>query len=162
MPGELFVHRSIANLVSADDASVMSALQYALEVLKVEHVIVCGHEACGGVRASLLPPEGDESAADNYLARHIRPLRDLYRRRSNEVNQGIADSSLEDALMARTNRLVALNVSAQVHAMATMPLVRGAWQRGQLLTLHGWVYGLSVGRLRPLLTIDAEAVARAA
>ncbi|HET9646348.1 MAG TPA: carbonic anhydrase, partial [Burkholderiaceae bacterium] len=71
VPGELFVHRSIANLVSADDASVMSALQYALQVLKVEHVIVCGHEACGGVRASLLPPTGDESAADNYLARHI-------------------------------------------------------------------------------------------
>ncbi|HET9642445.1 MAG TPA: carbonic anhydrase, partial [Burkholderiaceae bacterium] len=93
---------------------------------------------------------------------HIRPLRNLYRRRSNEVDQGIDNASSEEGLMARTNRLVALNVSAQVHAMAAMPLVRDAWQRGQPLTLHGWVYGLSDGRLRPLLTIDAESIAHAA
>lgn len=158
-PGELFVHRSVANLALPHDNSLMSALQYAVDELKVRHVIVCGHDACGGVKAALTmarttvvepiraPMESD------YLGERIRPLRELYGRHRAEVDG--ADAADDTARLAeQVDRLVALNVRAQVEQLSETSVVRRAWQRGQVLALHGWVYGLRDGRLRELLTRD--------
>lgn len=164
-PGELFVHRSIANLVSPCDPNVMSALQYAVDVLKVSHVIVCGHQACGGVRAALLSAGDSEDAPStegDYLGRHIAPLRALYRRRRHEVDGGPAEAGNEAAIAARVNRLVTVNVSEQVQTLAATKTVREAWARGQPLQLHGWVYGLRDGRLWEVLTLSPEQPALAA
>jgi carbonic anhydrase len=152
-PGELFVHRAVANLVLHDDDSLMSALQYAVDELKVGNVIVCGHDGCGGVRAALAPaPHTGTDADGSYLARRIRPLRELYRRHRAEVD-GAASA---DGIAACVDRLVMLNVAEQVRSLARARVVRDAWQRGQALRLHGWVYGLQNGRLREVLAIDAE------
>ena len=150
-PGELFVHRAVANLVLHDDDSLMSALQYAVDELKVGHVIVCGHDGCGGVRAALMPAlQGAPGVESSYLARRIRPLRELYRRHRAEVDAAAG-------IAAGVDRLVTLNVAEQVRALARAQVVRDAWQRGQTLRLHGWVYGLQNGRLREVLAIDADA-----
>ncbi len=155
-PGELFVHRAVANLVLHDDDSLMSALQYAVDELKVGNVIVCGHDGCGGVRAALVPPPRAGSDADgSYLARRIRPLRELYRRHRAEVD-GAAGGASTDGIAACVDRLVTLNVAEQVRSLARAQVVRDAWQRGQALRLHGWVYGLQNGRLREVLAIDAD------
>ena len=152
-PGELFVHRAVANLVLHDDDSLMSALQYAVDELKVGNVIVCGHDGCGGVRAALTPPPRTDADADgSYLARRIRPLRELYRRHRAEVDGAAASA---DGIAACVDRLVTLNVAEQVRSLARTQVVRDAWQRGQALHLHGWVYGLQNGRLREVLAIDA-------
>ncbi|WP_157269991.1 carbonic anhydrase [Azohydromonas aeria] len=166
-PGELFVHRSIANLALPDDNSVMSALQYALDVLGVGAVIVCGHDACGGVRAAMLPPaqeEGEEVASldqarGDYLAERIRPLRRLYRQHRHQVEAAGESLDGDAALAAQVDRLVTLNVVEQVRALAGTALVQRAWQRGQPLRLLGWVYGLRNGRLRQVHAIDAPGVA---
>jgi carbonic anhydrase len=166
-PGELFVHRSIANLALLEDNSVMSALQYALDVLKVESVVVCGHDACGGVRAALLPPseaEADASSApgharSDYLAERIRPLRRLYQQHRHQVDDGGHGLPADEALAAQVDRLVTLNVIEQVRALASTALVQRAWQRGQRLRLLGWVYGLRNGRLRQVHAVDAPDVA---
>ncbi|AVT13170.1 carbonic anhydrase [Paracidovorax avenae] len=158
LPGELFVHRSVANLVRPDDTNIMSALQYAIDVLRVPAVIVCGHEGCGGVRAALLqsrervgePDEGD------YLGRHIRPLRSLYRRRVQEIEAGENLPDTEQDLCSRVDRFVALNVAEQVHVLSATAPVRQAWERGQPLALLGWVYALRDGRLRQVIALDAE------
>ncbi|MCW7538241.1 carbonic anhydrase [Aquabacterium sp. A7-Y] len=160
-PGELFVHRSIANLVLPNDNSIMSALQYAVEELKVGNVIVCGHDACGGVRGALMPAlenEGRAATEDtNYLADRIRPLRDLYRRCRDEVDgAGNAEKDPPLRLARSVDRLVELNVAEQVRTLAKTRIVQKAWQRGHALRLHGWVYGLANGRLREVLSIDAR------
>lgn len=158
LPGELFVHRSVANLVQPDDTNIMSALQYAIDVLRVPAVIVCGHEGCGGVRAALLqsrervgePGEGD------YLGHHIRPLRALYRRRAREIEAGDGCDDTEEGLCERVDRFVALNVAEQVQALAATAPVRRAWERGQPLALLGWVYALRDGRLREVVSQDGS------
>ncbi|CAM3806715.1 carbonic anhydrase [Paracidovorax anthurii] len=158
LPGELFVHRSVANLVRPDDSNIMSALQYAIDVLRVPTVIVCGHEACGGVRAALLQSReraGDPAEGD-YLGQHIRPLRSLYRRRVQEIEAGERLPDEEQDLCARVDRFVALNVADQVNTLAATAPVRQAWDRGQPLTLLGWVYALRDGRLRQVLSLDAQ------
>jgi carbonic anhydrase len=167
VPGELFVHRSIANMVEAGDVSLMSALQYAIEALKVNDVVVCGHDRCGGIRAALLPPPEpprgpaaeEADGARNYLAERIRPLRALYARHRQEVDAtaGAAPDNADEAgVIRRVDRLVALNVSHQVRALAGLPLVRQAWNSGHPLRLHGWIYGLETGYLRKVLSIDAD------
>ena len=166
VPGELFVHRSIANMVQADDVSLMSALQYAIQVLKVNDVVVCGHDRCGGIRAALLPPPDALEApvalageGRNYLAERIRPLRALYTRHRQEVDiaAGTLSGDIDEAgVIRRVDRLVALNVSHQVRALSSLPVVREAWQSGHPLRLHGWIYGLETGYLRKVLSIDAE------
>lgn len=165
-PGELFVHRSIANLALTDDNSVMSALQYALDVLNVESVIVCGHDACGGVRAALLPPADGEAepnpaghARADYLAERIRPLRRLYQQHRHQVDSSASGLPADAALAAQVDRLVTLNVIEQVRTLAATSLVQRAWQRGQHLRLLGWVYGLRNGRLRQVHAVDAPDVA---
>jgi carbonic anhydrase len=164
-PGELFVHRSIANMVLHDDTSLMSALQYAIRELKVGHVIVCGHDGCGGVRAALMPPRdgslpfstgADADRETNHLAERIRPLRELYRRHRAEVDQAAGAARGGDGLAHSVDHLVTLNVAEQVRSLARSRPVRQAWDDGHALRLHGWVYGLATGRLRRILTLDAH------
>jgi carbonic anhydrase len=136
-PGELFVHRNVANVVEHTDVNCLSVLQYAVDVLKVEHVIVCGHYGCGGVRAAMSPqPLG---LIDNWL-RHIRDVH-LWNR---DELMALAD------LDARANRLAELNVAAQVANVCHTTIVQDAWRRGQSVTVHGWIYALRDGLLRDL------------
>lgn len=136
-PGELFVHRNIANLASPQDINFLSVLQYAVEVLKVRHVIVCGHYGCGGVRAALTRRR--QGLIDHWL----QPVRRLAQDCSADLHR------IEDADM-RANRLCECNVVAQVEALAQNPFVRDAWRRGQALTVHGWIYSIQDGLLRDL------------
>ncbi|MEO8841170.1 MAG: carbonate dehydratase [Kofleriaceae bacterium] len=136
-PGEIFVHRNVANLVEHTDVNCLSVLQYAVDVLEVKHVIVCGHYGCGGVRAALsTQPLG---LIDNWL-RHIR---DVHLWNRDELNQ-IADPEL------RANRLAELNVEAQVANVCHTTIVQDAWRRGHSLTVHGWIYAVADGLLRDL------------
>ena len=136
-PGELFVHRNIANLVPPFDANVHSVLQYAVEVLKVKHIIVCGHYGCGGVLAALRDWSG--LPLENWLA-HIRAV---YRAHKNELD---AASSEE----ARWSRLCELNVMAQVHLVREAEVVKQAWRADRPVMVHGWIYDLREGLLKDL------------
>jgi carbonic anhydrase len=136
-PGELFVHRNVANLVEHTDVNCLSVLQYAVDVLQVKHVIVCGHYGCGGVRAAMTAqPLG---LIDNWL-RHIR---DVHLWNRDEL------AAIED-FDARANRLAELNVKAQVANVCHTTIVQDAWRRGQPITIHGWIYSLGDGLLRDL------------
>ncbi len=137
LPGELFVHRNVANLVVHTDLNCLSVLQYAIDVLRVKHVIVCGHYGCGGIRAALANQR--LGLIDNWL-RHVQDIRERYA----ETIDGIADDE------ARLNRLCELNVIEQVLHVCETTIVQDAWAREQALTVHGWVYGLDDGRLRDL------------
>jgi carbonic anhydrase len=137
LPGELFVHRNVANLVVHTDLNCLSVLQYAVEVLKVKHVIVCGHYGCGGVRAAV---NGDRlGLIDNWL-RHVQDI--------GEQHQAVL--SRIEPLDARADRLCELNVIEQVRHVCQTTIVQDAWNRGQVLAVHGWIYGLHDGRLRDL------------
>jgi len=136
-PGEVFVHRNIANVVVHTDLNCLSVLQFAVDVLGVKHVIVCGHYGCGGVRAAL--EDSSHGLIDNWLL-HIRDIGEKY---ADELG-GLADQS------RRENRLCELNVIEQVRNVAKTTIVKQAWARGQELALHGIVYGLHDGRLRDL------------
>ena len=142
-PGELFVHRNVANLATPGDASWLSVLQYAVEALKVRHVLVVGHTGCGGVHAS-----GD--GATGVVDRWLQPIRDLARAHRAELD-ALPDRS------ARMDRLGELNVVRQVRNVASEPVVRDAWARGQALSVHGWMYGLADGRVRDLGVTSASA-----
>ncbi len=136
-PGELFVHRNVANLVEHTDVNCLSVLQYAIDVLQVKHVIVCGHYGCGGVRAAMSSqPLG---LIDNWL-RHIRDVL-LWNR-----DELAAISEFD----ARADRLAELNVEAQVANVCHTTIVQDAWRRGQPVTVHGWIYALRDGLLRDL------------
>jgi carbonic anhydrase len=136
-PGEIFVHRNVANVVVHTDVNCLSVLQYGVEVLKVRHVIVCGHYGCGGVAAALTPqPHG---LIDNWL-RHVRDVHMLHR----------AELTAIPGLEARQNRLCELNVAAQVANVCHTTIVQDAWRRGQPLAVHGWIYALEDGLLRDL------------
>ncbi|HTM03015.1 MAG TPA: carbonate dehydratase [Vicinamibacterales bacterium] len=136
-PGEIFVHRNVANVVVHTDLNCLSVLQYAVDVLTVEHVIVCGHYGCGGVRAVVA--NASLGLIDNWL-RHVQDVRD----RHCESVDAIAD---EDA---RIDRLCELNVIDQVRHVCQTTIVHDAWRRGQALTVHGWIYSLQDGLLRDL------------
>ena len=137
-PGEVFVHRNIANVVSPSDLNFLSVLQFAVEVLKVRVIILCGHYGCGGVQASL--EDRDHGLIDNWL-NHIRLVSRLHR-------------ATLDAAPAheRANRLCELNVIEQAQNVAATTIVRNAWERGQPLLIHGVVYSLRDGVLTPLVT----------
>ena len=136
-PGEVFVHRNIANMVIHTDMNMLSVLDYAVNVLKVKHVIVCGHYGCGGVKAAM----GNQSIGliDNW----IRHIKDVYRRHFNFLNSIIDET-------ARFNAFVELNVKEQVSDLAKTSIVQNAWKSGQELCLHGWVYGLDTGIVKDL------------
>lgn len=135
--GEVFVHRNVGNIVRPDDPNCLSVLQYAVDILGVSHVIVCGHYGCGGVRAALGPPMPEP------LYGWLSPLRELAQRHGPEL-EGLPDEE------ARWARLCELNVMAQVEQVASLSTVQAAWRRGQPLTIHGWVYDLHDGLLRDL------------
>ena len=138
-PGEVFVHRNVANLVEHTDVNCLSVLQYAIDVLKVKHVIVVGHYGCGGIRAAMqAQPLG---LIDNWL-RHVR---DVHLWNREELN------AIED-VEKRTNRLAELNVEAQVANVCHTTIVQDAWRRGQEVAVHGWIYKLADGLLRDLGT----------
>lgn len=137
LPGEMFVHRNVANVVVHTDLNCLSVIQYAVEVLKVEHIIVCGHYGCGGVKAAL--DNNKHGLIDNWL-RHVQDVRHVH-----------------DALLAalpgdeeRFVRLCELNVIEQVLNVSRTTIVQNAWERGQELAVHGWIYGLENGLLREL------------
>jgi carbonic anhydrase len=143
LPGELFVHRNVANVVVHTDLNCLSVLQYAVDVLAVEHVIVCGHYGCGGVRAAY--SRASLGLIDNWL-RHVQ---DVHDRHADLLNQ-CAD---EDARVAR---LCELNVVEQVRNVCQTTIVQDAWRRGQALAVHGWIYSLRDGLIRDLrLQVDS-------
>ncbi len=136
-PGELFVHRNVANLAPPQDANYLSVLQFAVDVIKVKHILVVGHYGCGGVAAAV---DGQRRGlVDHWL----HPIRETYRAHSQELD-GIAD------LTARMNRLCELNVVSQVKNVALDVFVQDAWARGQPLAVHGWVYSIADGLVRDL------------
>ena len=136
-PGELFVHRNIANLVVHTDFNLLSVLQYAVEVLKVKHVIVCGHYNCGGVRNAMR--HNDFGLINKWL----RHLKDIYRFHQRELE------TIDD-MNARWDRLVELNVTEQVQNLAQTSIVQHAWRREQRPCLHGWVYDIRSGYIKQL------------
>ena len=136
-PGELFVHRNVANVVAPDDMNCVAVLQYAVEVLAVTHIIVCGHYGCGGVEAAL------GATLHGPLERWLQRVRDARYAHAWELDR----LSTPDA---RWRRLCELNVSDQVQAVSLVPAVREAWRRGQSLAVHGWIYDLRDGLLRDL------------
>ncbi|MEC4724213.1 carbonate dehydratase [Shewanella sp. D64] len=143
MPGEVFVHRNIANLVIHTDLNCLSVLQYAVEVLKVKHIMVVGHYGCGGVKAAM--GKARLGLIDNWLG-HIR---DIHRLHSTELNK------LEGK--EKFDRLCELNVIEQVGNVSSTNIVQDAWLRGQNVSVHGWIYGIDNGLLSDLnVTVDNE------
>jgi carbonic anhydrase len=137
MPGEVFVHRNIANLVVHTDMNCLSVLQFAVDVLKVKHIIISGHYGCGGVQAAL--ENKRHGLIDNWL-RHIQDTAHLYADFLSEIPEG----------GARIDKLCELNVIEQVINTCETTIVQDAWDRGQELTIHGWIYGLKDGIIRDL------------
>lgn len=136
-PGEMFVHRNVANVIIHTDLNCLSVMQFAAEVLKVRHIIVCGHYGCGGVQAALT--NSKLGLIDNWL-RHIQDVMQKH---------GGLLSALEDEAL-RTRRLCELNVIEQVVNVCQTTVVEQAWERGQELTVHGWIYGIEDGLVRDL------------
>ncbi len=136
-PGEVFVHRNIANMVVHSDMNMLSVLDYAVNALKVKHVIVCGHYGCGGVKAAM----GNTSIGiiDNW----IRHIKDVYRFHQDELD------AIENE-KERFNKFVEINVKEQVMDLAKTSIVQNAWKNAQELSLHGWVYGLNDGYVTDL------------
>src|SRR5258705_1617032 len=135
-PGELFVHRNVANVVVHTDLNCLSVIQFAVDVLSVKHLIVCGHYGCGGVQAAL--DNAKLGLIDSWL-RHVQDVRQKH-----EALLGAVDAA------ERLNKLCELNVIEQVSNVCQTTIVQGAWERGQELTVHGWIYGLSDGLIRDL------------
>jgi carbonic anhydrase len=136
-PGELFVHRNVANVVVHTDLNCLSVLQFAVDVLKVKHVIVCGHYGCGGIRAAL--DRNSHGLIDNWL-RHVE---DVERDYQHELD-GFTDPQ------QREDRLCELNVAEQIRNVARTTIVQDAWRRGHAVQLHGWIYGLGDGLITDL------------
>lgn len=143
-PGEIFVHRNIANLVVNSDINLLSVLQYAVEVLKVKHVIVCGHYGCGGVRAAM---NQHHYGIINHWLKYIK---DIYRLHRDEVD------ALPDEEQ-RVNRLTELNVQEQIFNLAKTSIIQSAWKHEARPHLHGWVYGLADGLIKPVCEMSPGA-----
>ncbi len=140
-PGEIFVHRNIANLVVNTDFNMLSVLQYAVEVLKVKHIIVCGHYGCGGVKAAIT------NHHYGMLNKWLRNIKDVYRLHHDELSK-ITDEE------QKTDALVEFNIIEQVNNLAKTSIVQKAWQNGEFPILHGCVYGLKSGILKDLISLD--------
>ena len=140
-PGEIFVHRNIANMVVHTDINLLSVLEYAVEVLKVKHIIVCGHYGCGGVKAAM----GNQSLG--IINKWLRSIKDVYRIHRDEIDK---IENEED----RTNRLIEFNVMEQVMNLAKTSIIQRAWKNHQRPHLHGWVYGLNDGIIKPVYEME--------
>lgn len=136
-PGEVFVHRNVANIVRPDDPNCLSVLQYSVDVLQISNIIVCGHYRCGGIQAAFGPPA--TNPLEGWIS-HVRAIRAEHR---DEL------ASLGDDT-ARWQRLCELNVVAQIRILRCLPTIVHAWQRGHRLAIHGWIYDLQDGLLRDL------------
>lgn len=136
-PGELFVHRNVGNIVRPDDQNCLAVLQYAVDVLHISHIIVCGHYRCGGIQAAFGPPTTDP--LEGWIS-HVRAIRQLH---AQEL-AALADDEM------RSHRLCELNVVAQVRMLSGFPTIVRAWERRQQLAIHGWIYDLRDGLLRDL------------
>ena len=142
-PGEIFVHRNIANLVINTDVNVLSVLDYAVNHLKIKHVIVCGHYGCGGIKAAIT-----NSDFKLILNMWLRNIKDIYRIHRTELDN-ISDEE------SKTNRLVELNVQEQVMNLAKTSIIQHAWKNEKRPDLHGWVYGLNDGLIKPVFEMKA-------
>ncbi|MEZ5923413.1 MAG: carbonic anhydrase [Hyphomicrobiaceae bacterium] len=136
-PGEVFVHRNVANMVYPADLNCMSVLQFAVEALKVSHIIVCGHYGCGGVRAAV------DGIQHGLIDHWLEPIRDLNREHKDVLRSLPNDEARQDCLCE-------LNVRAQTRTVINAPIIQRAWDRGQTLSVHGWIYGLANGLLKDL------------
>lgn len=137
LPGEMFVHRNVANVVVHSDLNCLAVLQYAVEVLRVKHIIVCGHYGCGGVEAAL--HNRTFGLIDNWL-RHVQAIRNKH--------EALLSECPDDS--CRLRRLCELNVIEQVVNVSQTTIVQDAWKRGQKLSIHGWIYGVADGLLRDM------------
>ncbi len=142
-PGEIFVHRNIANLVINTDVNLLSVLEYAVEVLKVQHIIVCGHYGCGGVKAAL--SNHDYKQVLNMWLRNIKDVHRIHRQEVDALPEG----------NERVNRLIELIVKEQVMNLAKTSIVQKAWKKEQRPQLHGWVYSLKDGIIHPIFEMEA-------
>ncbi len=136
-PGEVFVHRNVANMIYASDINCMSVVQFAVETLKVRHIIVCGHYGCGGVVAAI------DTEQYGLIDHWLEPIRDLER----------ANKPYLETLTAHTdvvNRLCEINVTQQVSNLANSPILKRVWDKGQAVSIHGWIYSVADGLLRDL------------
>ena len=141
-PGEIFVHRNIANMVVHTDLNLLSVLQYAVEVLKVKHIIVCGHYGCGGVKAAMT------NHNFGIINKWIRNIKDVHRFHREEVD-AITDEK------AQLNRMIELNVQEQVLNLAKTSIIQKAWKERNVPHLHGWVYDLQDGLIKPIQEMQA-------
>ncbi len=149
LPGELFVHRNVSNVVALDDPNCLSVVQYAVDVLQVQHIIVCGHFGCGGVQAAW---EDRSLGLCDYWLKPVRDIRDKHHEQLGALNQSI-----------QCDRLCELNVIEQVLNVTRTSIVREAWSRQQRLDVHGWIYAINNGLLRDLgvsITCPEEASQR--
>tara|TARA_B100000767_G_scaffold274054_1_gene305936 strand:- start:647 stop:1252 length:606 start_codon:yes stop_codon:yes gene_type:complete len=137
LPGELFVHRNVANLVKHVDFNCQAVIQYAVDVLKVEHIIVCGHYGCGGVKVAM---ENTNAGISDYW---LRSIKDLFSRHRGELKN-------LDNQELRLNRMCEINVVEQVATLVHTKIVQSAWQRNQPLEIHGWIYGIDNGVIKNL------------
>lgn len=142
-PGEIFVHRNIANMVVHTDINMLSVLQYAVEVLKVKHVIVCGHYGCGGVKAAMT------HHSYGIINKWLCNIKDVYAMNEKEINELPAEGE------SRVNRLTELNVCEQVMNLSKTSIIQKAWKNEQRPHLHGWVYSLSDGIIKPVFEMEA-------
>ena len=140
-PGEIFVHRNIANMVVHTDVNMLSVLQYAVQVLKVPHVIVCGHYGCGGVKAATTRKH------IGIVNKWLRNIKDIYRLHEDEL-EAITNEE------ARLARLTELNVEEQILNLAKTSIIQDAWHKHQRPTLHGWIYDLHTGLIKELINLD--------
>ena len=141
-PGEIFVHRNIANMVVHTDLNLLSVLQYAVEILKVKHIIVCGHYGCGGVKAAMT------QHSFGIINKWLRNIKDVYRIHKDEID---VFEDEED----RADKLIELNVMEQVYNLAKTSIVQTAWKHDNRPDLHGWVYGLKDGIIHPVFELPA-------
>lgn len=141
-PGEIFVHRNIANQFIFTDFNCLSVLQYAISVLQVKHVIVCGHYGCGGIKAAMQPQKAGLDITNKWLM-HIKDIHRIHR-------DELENLSPEQ----RVNGLVEFNIIEQVYRLAHTSIIQHAWKHGHKPTLHGWVYGLEDGLIKELITLD--------
>lgn len=137
VPGDMFIHRNIANMVVHTDLNLLSVLDYGVNVLKIDHIIVCGHYGCGGVKAAMGPEFGGPASS------WVREIRDVIRFHHTEL-EAIADEE------KRFDRLVEINVAEQVYDLSRTSVARDAWTAGRKLQVHGWVYGLKDGLIKDL------------
>lgn len=143
-PGEIFIHRNIANMVVHTDLNLLSVLQYAVEVLNVKHIIVCGHYGCGGVKAALT------QHSLGIINKWLRNIKDVYRYHQAEIDAVATEEG-------RVNKLIELNIQEQVMNLAKTSIVQAAWKKNQRPTLHGWVYDLHDGIIKSLVDMSPGA-----